>query len=176
MGENDDNLLDMSVDHQLDEGLCDDSIGSAITISKEQKDVGIQNVVVMLDSAVQTCTMIKEDAEVQAMITTEEASTDINQRLLNNARPFSTMTGDLNSPATQFSIGSIKHDDKAILFYIGFPSYILLLICFSFLGPVAMVLCYDKRSIDPEVSFVGCHRALAPINEFFLALLAQTSI
>ena len=49
--ENDDNLLDMSVDHQLDEGLCDDNVGSAITSSKEQKDVGIQNPVVMLDSA-----------------------------------------------------------------------------------------------------------------------------
>ena len=49
--ENDDNLLDMSVDHQSDEGLCDNSIGSAITSSKEHKDVSIQNAVVMLDSA-----------------------------------------------------------------------------------------------------------------------------
>ena len=36
---------------------------------------GIQNAVVMLDSAVQTCTMVKEDAEVQAIVTIEEAST-----------------------------------------------------------------------------------------------------
>ena len=27
-----------------------------------------------------------------------------------------------------------------------------------------------KKSIDPEASFVGCHRALTPINEFFLTL------
>ena len=75
----------MSVDHQSDEGLCDNSIGSAIISSKEQKDVGIQNAVVMLDSAVQTCTKVKEDAEVQAVVTTEEASTDINPGLLNIA-------------------------------------------------------------------------------------------
>ena len=49
--ENDDNLLDMSIDHQSDEGLCDNSVESTITSSKEQKDVSIQNVVVMLDSA-----------------------------------------------------------------------------------------------------------------------------
>ena len=165
-----DNLLDMSVDHQSDEGLCDNSIGSAITSSKEQKDVGIQNAVVMLDSAVQTCTKVKEDAEVQAVVTTEEASTDINPGLLNIARHVSTTTDDLNVPATQFSVESVKHDDKAILFYTGFPSYILLLTCFNFLGPAAMVLCYDKKSIDPEASFVGRHRALTPINEFFLTL------
>ena len=164
-----DNLLDMSVDHQSDEGLCDNSVDSAITSSKEQKDVGIQDAVVMLDSTVQTCTMVK-DAEVQAVVTTEEASTDINPGLLNIARHVSTTTDDLNVPATQFSIESVKHDDKAILFYTGFPSYILLLTCFNFLGPAAMVLCYDKKSIDPEASFVGRHRALTPINEFFLTL------
>ena len=117
----------------------------------------------MLDSAVQTCTKVKEDAEVQAVVTTEEASKDTNPGLLN-----STTTDDLNVPATQFSIESVKHDDKAILFYTGFPPYILLLTCFNFLGPAAMVLCYDKKSIDPEASFVGRHRALTPINEFSL--------
>ena len=118
--ENDDNLLDMSVDHLSDEGLCDNSIGSGITSSKEQKDVGIQNAVVMFDSAVQTYTMVKEDAEVQAIVSTEEASTDINTGLLNIARHVGTTTDDLNVPATQFSIESVKHYDKTILYYTGF--------------------------------------------------------
>ena len=50
-GEDYDNLLDMSID-EVGEGLCDDSIDSAIANSKEQKDVGIQNAVVILDSVV----------------------------------------------------------------------------------------------------------------------------
>ena len=66
-------LLDISAVDQLDEGSCDDSIDSSIHSSKEQKDVGIQNAAVMLDSVVQTCTLLKEDAEVQAIVTTEEA-------------------------------------------------------------------------------------------------------
>ena len=135
-----------------------------------EKDVGIQNAAVMLDSVAQTCTLLKEDAEVQAVVTTEEASTDINPGLLNIARHVATTTEDLNAPAAQFSIESIQHDDKAILFYTGFPSYILLLTCFNFLGPAAMVLCYDKKSVDPEAGFVGRHRALTPMNEFFLTL------
>ena len=53
----------MSIDHQLDEGLCDDSIDSVITSSKEWKDLDIQNAVVMLDSAVQICIMVKKDAK-----------------------------------------------------------------------------------------------------------------
>ena len=163
-------LLDISTVDQLDEGLCDDSIDNSIHSSKEQKDLGIQNAAVMLDSVAQTCTLLKEDAEVQAVVTTEEASTDINPGLLNIARHVATTTEDLNAPATRFSIESIQHDDKAILFYTGFPSYILLLTCFNFLGPAAMVLCYDKKSVDPEASFVGRHRALTTMNEFFLTL------
>ena len=151
-------LLGISTVDQLDEGSCDDS-------SKEQKDVGIQNAAVMLDSVAQTCTLLKEDAEVQAVV---EASTDINPGLLNIARHVATTTEDLNAPATQFSIESIQHDDKAILFYTGFPSYILLLTCLNFFGLAAMVLCYDKKSVDPEAGFVGRHRALTPMNEFFL--------
>ena len=123
-------LLNISTVDWLDEGSCDDSIDNSIPSSKEQKDVGIQNVAVMLDSVAQTCTLLKEDAEVQAVVTTEEASTEINPELLNIARHVATTTTeDLNAPATQFSIESIQHDDKAILFYTGFPSYILLLTC-----------------------------------------------
>ena len=33
-----------------------------------------------------------------------------------------------------------------------------------------MVLCYDKKSVDLEASFVGRNRALTPMNEFFLTL------
>ena len=86
--------------------MCDDSIDSSIPSSKEQKDVGIQNAAVMLDSVAQTCTLLKEDAEVQAVVTTEEASTEINPELLNIARHVATTTEDLNAPATQFSIES----------------------------------------------------------------------
>ena len=90
MGEDYDNLMDMLLDCELDEGLCDDCNDCAITSNKElldattntsvttQGDIGIQNVAVMLDS----CTVVKGDAEVQAVVTTEEAGTDINPRLL----------------------------------------------------------------------------------------------
>ena len=62
------------------------------------------------------------------------------------------------------------HDDKVILFYTGFPSYLLLLTCFNFLSLEAAVLCHDKIGIDSEASFMGCQRWLIPINEFFLTL------
>ena len=133
-----------------------------------QEDVGIQNAAVMLDSDVQTCAVVREDAEIQATVTTAEASTDINPGLLNVVKHVSTSTDDLNAPQAPFNIESIKHDDKAILFYTGFPSYILLLTCFNFLDPAAAVLCYNKQGSDSEASFMGRQRLLTPINEFFL--------
>ena len=101
----------------------------------------------MLDSDVQTCTVVREDAEIQATVTTEEASTDINPGLLNIAKHVSTSTDDLNAPQAPFNIESVKHDDKPIPFYSGFQSYVLLLTCFNFLGPAAAVLCYDKKAL-----------------------------
>lgn len=180
--EDHDNLVDMLVEqHEPDQDLHDDSSDGGITSNQElvdavtntsqitQEDVGIQNAAVMFDSDVQTCTVVREDAEIQATVTTEEASTDINPGLLNIAKHVCTSTDDLNAQAP-FNIESIKHDDKAILFYTGFPSYTLLLTCFNFLGPAAAVLCYDKKGNDTEASFVGRPRLLTPINEFFLTL------
>lgn len=58
VGEEHDDLLDISTVDQLDEGSCDNGIVIAIPSSKEQKDVGIQNAAVMLDFVAQTCTLL----------------------------------------------------------------------------------------------------------------------
>ena len=99
----------------------------------------------------------------------EEASTDINTKLLND-KNVSTSTDDLGAPLTQFCVEAFKDDDKAIRFYTGFSSYMSMMICFNFLGPAVAALCYHEKSSGKETSFMGRHRSLTPHNEFFLTL------
>ena len=103
-------------------------------------------------------------------MTTKEASTEINTKLLRD-KDISTSTDDLKALLPQFNIECIEDDDKAILFYMGFPSYMLLLTCFNFLGAAATVLCNNESNCGKETSFLGWHRSLTPLNEFFLTLV-----
>ena len=59
----------------------------------------------------------------------------------------STMTNDKDdeSLVTPFSIEQIKGDDKMIRFYIRFPSFQLLMICFKFLGSAVSSLSYGDH-------------------------------
>ena len=125
-------------------------------------DVGIQSVALMAHVDVQTDEINIKDAEIQATVTTEEASTDVNTKLLNN-KDVSTSTDDLCAPLAQFSLETFKDDDKAIRFYTGFASYKCFMICFNFLGPAVATLCYHEKSSGKEASFMGR-------NEYFLTL------
>ena len=118
---------------------------------------------------VQTDESETKDAEIQATVITEEASTDINTKLLGD-KDVSTSTDDLDVPSHRFSIEAFKDDDKAIWFYTGFPSYMCLMICYNFLGPAVAALFNYKKSCGKEASFMGHHRSLTPFNEFFLTL------
>ena len=131
--------------------------------------MGIQSVALMAHVDVQTDEINIKDAEIQATVTTEEASTDVNTKLLNN-KDISTSTDDLCAPLAQFSLETFKDDDKAIRFYTGFASYKCFMICFNFLGPAVATLCYDEKSSGKEASFMGRHRSLTPLNEYFLTL------
>ena len=78
------------------------------------EDVVIQNVALTLDSGIQAV-INKEEAEIQAIITTAEASTEINTRLLRD-KDVSTSTDDLKVSLPLFSIECNEDNDKAILF------------------------------------------------------------
>ena len=65
----------------------------------------------------------------------------------------------------QFSIECIEDDDKAILFYTGFPTHSLVNLL-QFFGPSATILCYCGK----EARFLGRQRSLTSLNEFFLTL------
>ena len=88
-------------------------------------------------------------------MTTEEASTDINTKLLND-KNVSTSTDDLGAPLTQFSVETFIDDDKAMRFYTGFSSYVCLMICYNFLGPAVAALCYhEKKSVTKKLALRG---------------------
>ena len=132
-------------------------------------DVGIQSVALMVHIDVQTDEIDIKDAEIQATVTTEEASVDVNTKFLNN-KDVSISTEDLCAPLAAFRLETFKDDDKAIRSYTGFPSYKCLMICYNFLGPAVAALCYHERSSGKEASFMGHHRSLTPSNEYFLTL------
>ena len=43
-----------------------------------------------------------------------------------------------------------------------------MMICFNFLGPALAALSYHEKNSGKETSFMGRHRSLTPLNEFFL--------
>ena len=67
----------------------------------------------------------------------------------------------------QLSLETFKDADKAIWFYTGFPCF---MIYYNFLGPPVATLCYHEKSNGQEASFMGHHRSLTPLNEYFLTL------
>ena len=159
-------------DFVVNEILVDVSTSTYLDNPVKLEDVGIQNVALTLDSGIQAV-VNKEEAEIQATVTTAEASTEINTRLLRD-KDVSTLTDDLKVSLPLFSIECIEDDNKAILFYTGFPSHTLLLTCYNFFGPAATVLCYCEKNSGKEASFLGRQRSLTPLNEFFLTLLSST--
>ena len=79
--------------------------------------------------------------------------------------------------AAEFRISSVMHDDKKIQFYTGFPSYKLFKACYDFLGPAVDNLTYWDLGKSAESvaggkkGSKGRHRALLPIDEFFLVMI-----
>ena len=161
-----DNVCDVSEQATVtDASTNTDPVPKPVSLS----DVGIQSVVMMVHDDVQTDEIETKDVEIQATVTTEEASTDINTKLLND-KNVSTSTDDLGAPLTHFCVEAVKDDDKAIRFYTGFSSYMYMMICFNFLGPAVAALSYHEKNSGKETSFMGRHRSLTPLNEFFLTL------
>ncbi len=46
----------------------------------------------------------------------------------------------------KFCLANISHDDSKICFYTGFPSYLALKACYSFLGPAITSLSYSSKT------------------------------
>ena len=126
------------------------------------EDVAIQNVPFTLETDVQA-TVILDDASVQAVVATEDVSTETSKLVAG----VGVMTDDLEVDTTPFCLEAIKEDDKAITFYTGFTSYMHLMVCFNFLGPAVATLCYNAKESGKEATFKGRSRSLTPLNEFF---------
>ena len=115
---NEDNCDEMLTDLLPCDNVCDVSEQATVTdastntdpVPKPDSDVGIQSVVMMVHDDVQTDEIETKDVEIQATVTTEEASTDINTKLLNDNN-VSTSTVDLGAPLTQFCAEAIKDGD-----------------------------------------------------------------
>lgn len=79
--------------------------------------------------------------------------------------------------AAELRISSVMYDDKKIRFYTGFSSYKLFKACYNFLGPAVDNLTYwdSGKSAESvaggEKGSKGRHRALLPIDEFFLVMI-----
>ena len=129
------------------------------------EDVGIQNVPFTLETDVQA-TVIMDDASVQAVVATEDVSTETSKLVAGAG----VMTDDLEVDTTPFCLEAIKEDEKAITFYTGFTSYMHLMICFNFLGPAVATLCYNAKEGGKEATFKGRSQSLTPVNEFFDSL------
>ena len=81
-----------------------------------------------------------------------------------------TMMTDNKDVVTPFSIEQINDDDKMIRFYTGFPSFLLLMICFKFLGAAVSNLSYG----DHLKLAKGKPNKLSALNDFFLMLSLVT--
>ena len=150
-----------------------------------QSDASVQNVVFTLDSDTQTAISTDDVCTQTEEVATAEASTETHKP---DVQDMCTSTDDLEitKPSTEYSedddtedssfkmtpftIESIQHDDKAVLFYTGFSSYAYLITCFNFLGPAVTTLNYHSKDSEKEPHFTGRRRALTSLNEFFLTL------
>ena len=71
-----------------------------------------------------------------------------------------------NDYSTPLRVEQIQDNCDAIKFYTGFPSFQLLMACFTFLGPAVSRLSYE----DHIKLTKGKPHKLSPLNEFFLML------
>ena len=107
-----DNVCDVSEQATVtDTSTNTDPVPKPVPKPVSLSDVGIQSVVMMVHDDVQTDEIETKDVEIQATVTTEEASTDINTKLLND-KNVSTSTDDLGAPLTQFCVEAVKDDNK----------------------------------------------------------------
>lgn len=114
--------------------------------------------------------------EMQAKIATLESKLSICQEKLREADEEMEIL-----LRRQFSIDKVKHDNSAIMFYTGFPSYEVLISFFHYIEPKICKMQYWKGEIllkesqsyqtDENRMKPGPSRKLNSIDEFFLVLM-----
>ena len=114
--------------------------------------------------------------EMQAKIATLESKLSICQEKLREADEEMEIL-----LRRQFSIDKVKHDNSAIMFYTGFPSYEVLISFFHYIEPKICKMQYWKGEIllkesqsyqtDGNRMKPGPSRKLNSIDEFFLVLM-----
>ena len=109
------------------------------------EDVGIQNVPFTLETDVQA-TVIMDDASVQAVVATEDVSTETSKLVAG----VGVMTDDLEVDTTPFYLEAMKEDEKAITFYTGFTSYMYLMICFNFLDQQWLLFVIMQKRVEKK--------------------------
>ena len=136
------------------------------------------------------CTTVDKEIMVKAAIVSARYNTDIRtycyvgtntERVVSQTSEASTQSklqtvscvdvskmteGDYIKNITPFCIEQIKDDSKMIKFYIGVPSFQLLMVCFQFMSSAASNLSYGDYT---KVTKRKLHK-LSLFNEFFLML------
>ncbi|XP_003382392.1 PREDICTED: uncharacterized protein LOC100636353 [Amphimedon queenslandica] len=75
------------------------------------------------------------------------------------------------SSVASFCIEAFMDDDSAIHFYILFPTYAHLMICYNFPGDAVHHIIYPGSSVDPSAKTrMKSQQAISPQHEFFLTL------
>ena len=88
-------------------------------------------------------------------------------RLLSIVMPDHNEDNDYSTP---LRVEQIQDNRDAIKFYTGFPSFQLLMACFTFLGPAVSRLSYE----DHVKLTKGKPQKLSPLNEFFDVVSSAT--
>jgi hypothetical protein len=98
----------------------------------------------------------------------DEAQSEINAR---DARieELEEEVADMKSTIEVFGLQRFSSHDSNISFYTGLPSYAVLLCVFRFIEPLLSQLNYQPESASFYIR--GRHRALKPIDEFFMVLV-----
>ena len=68
-----------------------------------------------------------------------------------------------------FGLQRFACSDSDILFYTGLPTYCILMSIFNYIDPLLSQLNYHPESTSEYIR--GRHRALQPVDEFFMVLV-----
>ena len=132
----------------------------------EDKEVLVKPAVVSVES--NTDLKLFSDAATNTDVTQKGDASAQTEVLVTKYCDTSTQTDrdEGNDRSTPLRVEQIQDNCNAIKFYTGFPSFQLLMACFTFLVPAVSMLSYE----DHIKLTKGKPHKLSPLNEFFLML------
>ena len=132
-------------------------------LNTEDKEILVKPAVVSIEN--NTDLKVFSDAAINTDVIQEEDASTQTEVPATKYCDASTQT-DRDEYSTPLRVEQIQDNRNAIKFYTGFPSFQLLMACFTFLGPAVSMLSYEDHSKLTK----GKPHKLSPLNEFFLML------